>query len=278
MRLSFLLLLVVAFYTACKPKTPASGVKESREVAGAPGPVYFFPTDVTKSSLEKEIKDYSAAVGTCLNLPKDQRDTGQQKWVEARGKLCDGPVFFAGDNMKAIAELTEDRLKSLRQEFCKLVKKNQIDPRFEGGKCWQYGNCGEGSWVAYCLADAAGYRKIRRCKTMNDHVFTIALDEEKDEICLLDRWNVEPSIGHYRCSSKLAIKEGSLILPDTGLPSKNNWYKGLECVDPLILDEIRLGDDQNNVQNFDAQRWEKFPFPKKVPPPEPAIEDHQKKK
>jgi hypothetical protein len=147
--------------------------------------------EMKQKALGEEIDEFSRKVGTCYD--REPVGLAEKTWCEVKRDQNIEKIFLANG------------LKNL----CNKVKKYLVDTKLPNSKkdpspyC-QYANCGEGQYVAACLAYQMGYRadEIRLCDSQYDHAWTLVPEVGKTgSYCLLDRWNT------FRCGVKLQGKQ-----------------------------------------------------------------------
>lgn len=236
---NFLIVALLALTAAsCKQRRTRDGSKV--EGVYSIGPEFVWPEKLQKQDLPQATNEYATRVGTCLNVWFPDR--GQAEYISCRTET---KAAVLNAHYRLDASDDPAALKENRDRLCEVVRENFVEKKYGGGKCSQYGNCGEGGWVNYCLAHTAGYTDIKQCESANDHVFAMLRDG--DQICVMDRWNLEESIGYFRCSENIAVQNGTLVLPDKSL-SQRKWYNGVTCIDPLSR-----GDRSRDTVS--AQQW-----------------------
>jgi len=195
-------------------------------------------------NLKEYANEYSKEVDSCLHVPPREQTQEQKLWCEVRHALYSDFETLRGS--LGLPETVED-IVSERQQLCRHLIENLIDINFNGT---QFGNCGEGSFVMYCLAHQAGYKNLMICHSSNDHAFAIFLKQvgSKYEICLMDRWDL--GLGHYACGVKVENRK----LKHPNLYTKNKWYEDLVCQDPLNKSSTVT---TRNTGVFDGDKWAK---------------------
>lgn len=235
----------LAKYLSKKPRTydekQQKSPKFSVEAEGSVPELFTWPEYPTKESLGRYTIQYAERVGTCLHVSPADQDAGQAEWLKCRRGICSGMGSLIYNSDRSVANLEKNR-----DQFCEYIKKNMVEKTYSGGACLQYGNCGEGSYVNYCLSHSANIQHIKQCSSSNDHAFTIILKDNK-QICVLDRWNIEDG-GYYFCHKDIKIKDGVLHHPKgEGLkiagealpPSDASWYQDVTCQDFLLNESAK---------------------------------------
>jgi hypothetical protein len=205
---------------------------------------------INKSNLQAFAKDYADSVETCLGVDCDDMDEDEKKWSSMRDALwsnvCAADVEFNSlKKQHASIAGVLDELLDKRTRTCNKVRECFVETRY-GGR--QFGNCNEGASVLYCLAHEAGYKDIMVCKSDNDHVFTIFLDDSTPvpQICGMDRWEIE--LGSYFCG--VTIVDG--VLHYKGYTTQEDWYKKVTCEDKFDDDsEFTTG----KFNTFGPKEW-----------------------
>lgn len=162
--------------------------------------------EMKQKALGEEIDEFSRKVGTCY--ARDPVGLAEKTWCSVK----------RDENIEKIFK--EFSLNKL----CHNVKKYLVDTKLPNSKkdpspyC-QYANCGEGQYVAACLAYQMGYSpdEIRLCDSEYDHAWTLIPEVGKTgSYCLLDRWN------SFRCGVKLQGKQQDSFnwLGDVKVPGK----------------------------------------------------------
>ncbi|MBF0313263.1 MAG: hypothetical protein HQK50_05570 [Oligoflexia bacterium] len=221
-------------------------------------PLFEIPAGMTLSTLPSAVNGYAEKVLTCLHVDFKDRTPGQNQWLCDRNDnwLCVGNA--AAKNQ---APTSVEAIAANRDEVCKVVKERMVDKNYCGE---QYGNCGEGSIVDYCLAHFAGQRDIMECSSKNDHAFSIFLKRgdtpDKDTLCLMDRWPLAPDKAegrrkgesdYYFCD--MTLKNGSIHYKGKRLQGRD-WYEKVSCKDDYNASANGL---VNRFSNLDADTWKK---------------------
>ncbi len=220
-------------------------------------------------SLAELFYGYSSRVKTCRsnfegNLPASL-------WASI------GRVLALEERKEVLRELDAEPeldLQEKRNRFCASVK--AITRRTYLG-C-QFGNCGEGADVGYCLAHEFGYEHALRCFSKNDHAFTLYLDPQQKQLCMMERWDVlgrsssrsdgtewggeselsssrlAASARHVHCG--VVLRQGRLLTPEPQA-SVRPWFEKLSCFDP-VAPKLNIKVEENDPQEFNYERWRSF--------------------
>ena len=223
----------------------------SAEYFGVPAAVDMGPND-----LPRLVNQYADRVGTCLNVPGDKQTPCQKMWLRDRQNNTN--KIYSCLASQPTPYTVQDLIKN-RSKLCDTVLKSLVDKAYLGK---QYGNCGEGSMVNYCLAHRAGLKNIIRCSSKNDHAFALFLNPGnaygKDTICIMDRWALGPNKSERTRNWEtknifcdVSIKNGSVH--HRGRKLNNKWYEDVSCKDWTIA--YGHQGDKVEFKNFNVKTW-----------------------
>lgn len=146
------------------------------------GPVFPWPSDKSDASKESHLARFGK-VSSQVNFYANAAGTFKNQEGEWRERLI-------AERLRRVQKVHSK--KSLRS-FCNAVKSELVNKKYPDGR--QYGNCGEGAYVAACTALQHDFSEseILICKAdsgSKEHQFTLVPDKESSEsYCLLDRLN-----------------------------------------------------------------------------------------
>jgi hypothetical protein len=221
-RAAFLTLSLGApLLAGCLSTRPSPSTPQGQDTYGD-YTIYRWPaeasiTPLDLKALEREVRQYSELVGTCLM--RDPEGASELDFLCSRD-----------DRLERVLAASSRG----EETFCSRVRKEYVDAPYLVGKgedrsrfC-QYGNCREGVRVHACLARAFGFsaKNIRVCATPNDHIFAMVRSSDNAPWCLMDRWK---KIDHFHCP--VDVDTTTRVLMVDGQPySKDPWYTQLTCV------------------------------------------------
>ena len=211
------------------------------------GPFYWPKGTLSTDEMGCQMGLYSNRAKTCLG--KIGPNPASLLWAQCGRSREQAKLTQFLNSLRTSGSLP---LKEKRDQFCEIIKKTTHQTYFG---C-QYGNCGEGAEVGYCLAHQAGFKDLMICTSQNDHQFLIYQNPKEEKICVLDRWD-DLKKGHHYCGVK--IKKGRVIFPESTLKllfvaSNLRWFRKISCVDPLN-DQLQILQKDRKV--FDYPRWKK---------------------
>lgn len=206
--------------------------------------------ELNSNNLKSYVERYSKEVESCLDIERKNQTEEQKAWCDVRVDLWKDYQKFTSTYLAPIESLAD--IQTQRDTFCKKIKENFVDKKHLGK---QFGNCGEGAYVLYCLAHEAGYENLLFCNSEEDHGFSIFLDtsEAFPKICVLDRFNL--GNGHYFCGVTLQNNQLKEAPSDTApkLDLSHKWYSKLDCTDPLNkVSKLTTAD----MPLFNALKWQ----------------------
>lgn len=196
---------------------------------------FSLPNRFNYKSLFEAVNSYAEEVETCLHVAAEDRTEGANEWLYDRRNNT--RAIYS--SLKSRPEVyTVQELLNNRSEVCDTVFDKLVDKKYCGT---QYGNCGEGAMVNYCLAHETGMKNVIRCSSENDHAFSLFLKQgntsSEDTICLMDRWPLGPnaSEGQGRNETQyffcgVSVVNGKIHYKGRLLQGRE-WYDKVSCKD-----------------------------------------------
>jgi hypothetical protein len=216
-------MLSVTSACAHSPRATHSQVEGREEYQGYttyrwPTPDEISPKDL--KGLEREVREYSELVGTCLL--EEAKGASENDFLRVRNQRFDRTKKAARTGGAAA--------------LCGAVRENYVENKLNIGTgadrstfC-QYGNCGEGAEVFACLAFEFGFQPtdIRICLSTNDHTFAMVRPHANQAWCLMDRWKW---IDYFHCPADVdrSLRE---LVTDNGTRYTGehaDWYQKVTC-------------------------------------------------